>query len=246
MRYSRYKNLCSFIVALSLLNVHCTPNECSCSTDDLKDGLLCGELCVQMVGRGDFLFQTETRAPQEVDDLSPYAFELSNGQRVDFAEGVAVVAAGTYTLSATNAASVDNGYAGAFYAGTSEPFTIVLGDRQTVELPLGPPQNARLSLAVLPAFEGLYSLTGVSLTDGVRTQQLAIGDEIYFPVPASGQLTYAITATAKAGSHAEEFQTQTGQIAITAGRHHTLSLSANPLTGYVTLTAGAEHGGVFE
>ena len=68
-----------------------------------------GVLCLQMSSDEDFV-QVETRAVQTLTDFTGYTFTLSNGQELSFNDGEAIIPAGTYTLSATNADAVKKIY----------------------------------------------------------------------------------------------------------------------------------------
>ena len=112
-----------------------------------------GILCLNM-SSDEVYVQAGTRAVQPLTDWSGFQFTLANGTAstpLVFTDGKAVVEAGTYTLSATNSASVENGYAGALYSGT-ETFSINPGEQKTITLALGKPKNSKVTVSPTSAF----------------------------------------------------------------------------------------------
>lgn len=190
-----------------------------------------GVLCLQMSSDEDFV-QVETRAVQ-----TGYTFTLSNGQELSFTDGKAIIPAGTYTLSATNAGAVDGGYTGALYEGSTE-FTLNAGEHKTIELDLGKPQNAKITLILTDNFEAAYENVGLK-KENSDPIQLSEGEH-FFP---KGE--YTITANAKSGSGVQEF-INNSTITLEDGTHTTLTLDVNPITGYIKIETGGEHNGVFE
>ena len=190
-----------------------------------------GVLCLQMSSDEDFV-QVETRAVQ-----TGYTFTLSNGQELSFTDGKAIIPAGTYTLSATNAGAVDGGYTGALYEGSTE-FTLNAGEHKTIELDLGKPQNAKITLILTDNFEAAYENVGLK-KENSDPIQLSVGEH-FFP---KGE--YTITANAKSGSGVQEF-INNSTITLEAGTHTTLTLDVNPIDGYITIKSGEDWGKEFQ
>ena len=196
-----------------------------------------GVLCLQMSSDEDFV-QVETRAVQTLTDFTGYTFTLSNGQELSFNDGEAIIPAGTYTLSATNAGAVDGGYKGALYEGSTE-FTLNAGEHKTIELDLGKPQNAKITLILTDNFEAVYENVGLKKNSN-QLIRLNKGDN-FSPI---GE--YTITANAKKGSGVQEF-TNNSTITLSPGTHTTLTLDVNPIDpNLVTIVTGTPYNGEFQ
>ena len=193
-----------------------------------------GVLCLQMSSDEDFV-KVETRAVQTLTDWSGYTFKL-NDEPISFTDGKAIIPAGTYTLSATNAGAVDGGYTGALYEGSTE-FTLNAGEHKTIELDLGKPQNAKITLILTANFKAAYENVGLKKENS--DIQLSEGEH-FFP---KGE--YTITANAKSGSGVQEF-INNSTITLEAGTHTTLTLDVNPIDGYITIKSGEDWGKEFQ
>jgi hypothetical protein len=202
-----------------------------------------GVLCLQMSSDEDFV-QVETRAVQ-----TGYTFTLSNGQEISFTDGKAIIPAGTYTLSATNAnaKAVDGGYGGPLYSGSSDEFTVTAGEQKAVTLTLGKPKNSKVTVSSSSAFAEKYVLESLTLNDGTRNVSISsVGQETYFPASVT-QLTYTLVANAKSGSHVQDITSATGTIAISAGTHTPITLKINPIDpNLVIIGTGENHNGEFQ
>lgn len=195
-----------------------------------------GVLCLQMSSGEDFV-QVETRTEQTLtDDFTGYTFTLSNGQELSFTNGEAIIPAGTYTLSATNANAVNGGYSGPLYEGSTE-FTLNAGEHKTIELDLGKPQNAKITLILTKNFKAAYENVGLK-KENSDPIPLREGDN-FSPI---GE--YTITANAISVSGVQEF-INNSTITLEAGTHTTLTLDVNPI-GYIKIETGGEHNEVFE
>ncbi len=205
-----------------------------------------GVLCLQMSSDEDFV-QVETRAVQTLTDFTGYTFTLSNGQELSFTDGEAIIPAGTYTLSATNASAVNGGYSGPLYEGSTE-FTLNAGEQKDVALNLGSPKNAKVTIELSEGFTGLYTLDELTLNDGTRDNIITLPEQVvYFPAPATNTtLSYTLVANAIGGTHVQDITGATGTVTIAPGTHTTLTLDVNPITGYIKIETGGEHNGVFE
>ena len=209
-----------------------------------------GVLCLQMSSGEDFV-QVETRAVQTLTDFTGYKFTLSNGEEISFTDGKAIIPAGSYRLSATNAGAVNGGYVGPLYEGSSE-FTLNAGEQKQVTLNLGSPKNAKVTINLSDDFKQsaeddayTYEISNFAL--GGKTLNLTSNtQDFFFPVPEGGELTYILTAAAKQGSHVQDITDAKGTVTIAPGTHITLTLDVNPITGYIKIDGGGEHNGVFE
>ena len=202
-----------------------------------------GVLCLQMSSGEDFV-QVETRAEQ----TTGYTFTLSNGQELSFTDGKAIIPAGTYTLSATNAGAVHDGYGGPLYSGSSDEFTLSAGEQKEVVLNLGSPKNAKVTIELSEGFTKLYTLDKLTLNDGTRDNIITLPEQVvYFPAPATNTtLSYTLVANAIEGTHVQDITGAVGTVTIAHGTHTTLTLNVNPITGYIKIDSGGEHSGVFE
>ena len=204
-----------------------------------------GVLCLQMSSGEDFV-QVETRAVQTLTDFTGYTFTLSNGQELSFTDGEAIIPAGTYTLSATNADAVDGGYGGPLYSGSSDEFTVTAGGTTPVTLSLGAPQNAKVTIELSSEFTGLYTFSSLTLKEGEEGHTLTSAEQVaYFPA-TNTTLSYTLVANAKQDSHVQDITGAKGTVTIAPGTHTTLPLDVNPITGYIKIDGGGEHSGVFE
>ena len=207
-----------------------------------------GILCLHM-SSDEVYVQAGTRAVQTLTDWSGFQFTLDNGTAstpLVFTDGRASVPVGTYTLHATNSASVDNGYSGALYSGT-ETFSINAGEQKAVTLALGKPKNSKVTVSLSSDFAEKYDLKTLTLNDGTRDITISsVGQAAYFPTSAS-QLTYTLVADAKSGSHVQDITSATGTITISAGTHTPIILKINPIDpNLVIIVTGTEYNGEFQ
>lgn len=236
--------LCILVVlAFGMLGIGCSSEDTQVEAPKLM-----GVLHLNM-SSDEVYVHADTRAVQTLTDWSGYQFTLDNGTTstpLVFTDGKAIIEAGTYTLSATNAASVDNGYSGALYSG-SVSFTIEAGEQKDVTLDLGKPKNAKVTLALSDAFSAKYDLSSMTLTDGSVTSSLTPSNTTaYFPVTGT-PLTYTLVANAKKGSHVQDITSATGTIAISAGTHTPIILKINPIDpNLVIIETDTEYEGEFQ
>lgn len=234
-------NIICNILVLALVIGACT----SCDNDfmQVEAPKTTGVLRLQMSSNQHYI-DIETRASVPLANWDEYTITLKQGDKdVDatFDNGVAILEAGTYTLSATNAASVDNGYDGALYSG-SKSVTIEAGEQKDVTLDLGKPKNAKVTLKASKDFTDLYTISSFKIGD----VELNTSDAFYFPVTET-PLTYTLVADAKPGSHVQDITSATGTIAISAGTHTPITLKINPIDpNLVIIVTGTEYGGVFQ
>lgn len=206
-----------------------------------------------------FTNDMETRAT--LDNYSGFVFTL-NGVTVDgwtvrdsvisFTNNEAIIEAGTYRLSANNdaASAPANGKGCANYSGQSAEFSLTVGG--TTEVSIGSdenpltPWNARVTLEQTSAFTSKYNNVRVTLTAGGRSVDLGNAldceTEAFFP---AGSVSYTVTATAKSGSHVTDISA-TGSTTLVAGKHHVISLTANPVTGEIVPLIEGTHNDYFD
>ena len=241
-------NIIRNILVLALVIGACT----SCDNDftQVEAPKTTGVLRLQMSSNQHYI-DIETRASVPLTSWDGYTITLKQGNEsvaATFDNGVAILEAGTYSLSATNSASVDNGYSGPLYSG-SKSVTIEAGKQTDVILDLGKPKNAKVTLALSESEEFLakYDLSSMTLTDGNGTSSLTPSNTTaYFPTTASN-LTYTLVANAKKDSHVQDITSATGTIAISAGTHTPITLKINPIDpNLVMIVTGGNHNGEFQ
>jgi hypothetical protein len=217
-----------------------------CSAEDIagETPSEMGVLCLQMSSGEDFV-QVETRAEQTLtDDFTGYTFKL-NDEPISFTDGEAIIPAGSYTLSATNASAVNGGYVGPLYEGSTE-FTLNAGEQKNVALNLGTPKNAKVTIELSEGFNGLYTFVNLTLTDGTGSNTITPKKQVaYFPA-TNTTLSYTLVANAKQYSHVQDITDAKGTVTIAPSTHTTLTLDVNPIDGYIRIETGGEHNGVFE
>lgn len=209
-----------------------------------------GTLVLSLGDAGLYTELQTTRAETPVADLSKYVFTL-NGTTISGAtiknleldvnsdDCTAQVNAGTYTITADNRIEANRFSGSPWYRGTSKEFTITINQTTPVSISLGKPKNARISMAIHESFSALYADPVLTLSDGERSQTLAsLEDVCYFIIPASGALSYTISANAIEGSHATDMISATGYVDIQAGYNTTITLKAHPATGVIIPIVG--------
>lgn len=242
---NKFQNILCFlaVLALGMLGTGCSNED---SQVEVPEPM--GILCLNM-SSDEVYVQAGTRAVQTLTDWSGFQFTLDNGTTstpLVFTNGKAVIEAGTYTLSATNSASVDNGYSGALYSG-EETFSINAGEQKAVTLDLGKPKNSKVTVSPSSAFAEKYELKSLTLNDGTRNITISsVSEAAYFPAAAT-QLTYTLVADAKAGSLVQDITSATGSVTIDAGKHTTLNLQINPIDpNLVVIGTDTDYNGEFQ
>ena len=220
-----------------------------CSAEDIAvEQSNTGVLRLQMSSNQHYI-DIETRASVPLTSWDGYTITLKQGvQAVDatFDNGVAILEAGTYTLSVTNESEQYTAYSGPIYSGSTDVI-IETGKQTDVTLDLGKPKNAKVTLSLSEVFSAKYELSSMTFTDGNVTSSLTPSNTTaYFPASVS-QLTYTLVANAKAGSHVQDITSATGTIAISAGTHTPITLNLNPIDpNLVIIETGTEYGGEFQ
>lgn len=233
---------------LAVLAVGMLGSGCSNEDSQVEIPASMGILCLNM-SSDEVYVQAGTRAVQTLTDWSGFQFTLDNGTAstpLVFNNGRASVAVGTYTLHATNSASVDNGYSGALYSG-AETFSINAGEQKAVTLSLGKPKNSKVTVSLSSDFAEKYELKSLTLNDGTRDITISsVAQAAYFPTSVT-HLTYTIVADAKAGSLVQDITSATGSITIDAGKHTTLNLQLNPIDpSLVVIETDTDYNGEFQ
>jgi hypothetical protein len=210
-----------------------------------------GVLCLQMSSGEDFV-QVETRAEQALKDFTGYTFTLSNAQELSFTDGKAIIPAGTYTLSATNAnaKAVDGGYGGPLYSGSSDEFTVTAGGTTPVTISLGAPKNAKVTISLSAKFTELYTFSSLTLKEEDKGDKehtiTSPGEVAYFPA-TNTTLNYTLVVNAKHESYVQDITGAKGTVTIAPGKHTTLTLDVNPIDpNLVTIVTGTPYNGEFQ
>ncbi len=217
----------------------------SCQQEDIQlheEQNVKGRIVLALSGIEVYTSDAPTRAT--LNDYTGFVFTL-NGTTVGgwtvrdsditFTNNAAIIEAGNYSLSANNDAAslVDNGCAN--YRGTTaQNFNLAIGGSTLVSISMGAPKNARLTLEQDDNFSTKYNNVRVTLTAGGRSVDLGNATdcetEAFFP---AGTVNYTITAEARSGSHVTDITSADGNLTLTAGKHHVISLTANPVTGEI-------------
>lgn len=207
----------------------------------------------------------QTRSTQTLSDFSGYVFTLNgktdenvdvNNQDVTFSAStdnngnpiaVGYFDAGTYTLTVSNQAASLKGKGCAYYEKTSDSFHFGAGETVNLTIEMGAPKNARITVEQDNNFSTKYNNVRVTLTAGGRSVDLgnatSCETEAFFP---AGSVNYTITAEAKSGSHVTDINSASGSTTLTAGKHHVLSLTANPVTGEIIPLIEGTYNGTFD
>lgn len=239
-------NIIRNILVFALVIGACT----SCDNDfmQVEAPKTTGVLRLQMSSNQHYI-DIETRASVPLTSWDGYTIILKQGDNtVDatFDNGVAILEAGTYTLSVTNESAEYTAYSGPIYSGSMD-VTIEAGEQKDVTLDLGKPKNAKVTLALSDAFSAKYDLSSMTFTDRNGTSSLTpYNTTAYFPVTGS-PLTYTLVANAKKDSHVQDITSATGTITISAGTHTPITLKINPIDpNLVIIETDTEYGGEFQ
>jgi len=250
-QFHNYLNLIT-LAALLFLAAGCQQEEVS-SLEGASKGKI-----VLNLSPGEVFVDVETRATQTVTDITGYVFTLSGtdskgaavNKTISFASDgengfSSIIEAGTYTLTVENISqsTAEEGNGRVYYKGTSASFTLQPG--HTVNLgtiDMGTPQNAMVSLAVDNTFSALYE--NPQLTYGAATVKPDAPG--YFMVPDGGTLTFSLSAKGK--DHAQEIEGASVSVDVEAGKHTTVTLTAQPINGewVIIPVVSGTHNGEFD
>lgn len=234
-------NIIRNIFVLALVIGACT----SCDNDfmQVEAPKTTGVLRLQMSSNQHYI-DIETRASVPLTSWDGYTITLKQGDKAidaTFDNGVAILEAGTYTLSVTNESEQYTAYSGPIYSGSTD-VKIKAGEQTDVTLDLGKPKNAKVTLIASRDFIDLYTISSFKIGD----VELNTNDAFYFPVTET-PLTYTLVADAKSGSHVQDITSATGTITISAGTHTPITLKINPIDdSLVMIETGTEYDGVFQ
>lgn len=170
-----------------------------------------------------------------------------------------IVEAGTYYLTADNYA--DAASSKPYYSGKSDDFTVAAATTKEVSIALGTPKNAAVTYLLDDSFTALYNNPTIAIKDGSTTlatltapapNATSLTNAVYCHVastPATQTvysssttrtLSFALSASALSDSHVTDIADIPGNITITSGRHTTLTLTADPVTGQVIPIIGGD------
>ena len=207
----------------------------------------------------------ETRSVQSLTNYTGYTYTLAStstlvdgstfnqtGNLSDLMSAASLeLVAGNYRLTVTNESATQTGIGFPIYSGYQE-FTLHVDATETVSIFMGKPKNAKVTIILdndndntaKDTFAELYE--DAQFTIGSRTINLATGAAgtiAYFP---AGSVSYTISASAQSGSHVTDIAGATGSISLTAGCAHTITLSANSVTGEIIPVVSGTHTGTFD
>lgn len=249
----RHNSSVTFLWLLSLLLA-----ATGCQQDDMRlQGEHGGKGRIVLALSDIQVFTDDVVTRTTLDDYSGFVFTL-NGTTVDgwtvrdsvitFTDNAAFIEAGTYSLSAQNLEASQTGSGCAYYSGaTAEDFTLTVGGTTAVSISLGAPQNAKLTIAYSDAFAAKYQNVRMTLTRDERSVDLGSADGCQpaacFP---AGSVSYVLSATAKSGSYVSDISAVAGSLTLAAGKHSTVTLTLNAVTGEIIPLVEGTHSGEFD
>ena len=197
-----------------------------------------------------------TRSVQTLSDYTDYIFTLNGTSAIDgdpinqiinLAEGPVEVEAGTYTLTVSNESATQTGKGFPTYSGTSDEFILHVLETEAISIAMGKPSNSRVTVEQTSWFSSKYNNVRVTLTDGGRSVDIGNAEDCYseafFP---EGTVSYSISASAIRNSHVTDITAVKGSIEVTAGNHHVITLTANPVTGEIIPLIEGTYSGTFD
>ncbi len=208
-----------------------------------------GVLRLHMSSNKEYI-NIDTRAASALTDWTGFTLTLDNGSGpmpLDIVDGEAIIEAGTYTLTATNAEAANHGYSAPLYTGCTS-FTLYPAERKEVVLDLGAPKNSKVTVAFDPSFSAMYTLEYLILTDINNYSETlsSLDDEAYFPAENT-TLTYTMKANAIKDTHVQDIPSVSGEISISAGCHTVITLKVNPIdSNLIVIKSGEPHEGEFQ
>lgn len=178
-------------------------------------------------------------------NIADYTYKLNkNGspiQDVTFENGVAIIPAGTYTLTATSSTAQDEA---PWYQGTSDEFTLTVGGSESVSIDLDKPKNVEIVVTFDDTFTALY--TNYSVTIGSKS--VSDDGNLYAMPDSEEEISYTIKGSAQAGSHVSDIPASgiTGKITnAKAGTSYSLNITAKSIDD-LRIDFGGEHTGEFD
>ena len=235
----------STIVCLKVLLLLSTVMLTACQTDDLPPIPKQAQTGRIVLSLPEVQLYTEgsTRAEQN-GNIADYTYTLTNtatseASTITFDNGSAIVPAGTYTLTATSKTAQD---AAPWYQGTSDAFTIGIGEATPVSINLGKPKNVEIAVTFASSFTTLYE--NYSVTIGGKSVS-ANGNLYAMP----GTIKYTVKGSAKAGSHVSDIPASgiTGTINnAVAGTSYPLNITASSISDLLIQIGEGTHNGEFD
>ena len=179
-------------------------------------------------------------------NIGDYTYTLNDEagnfiQDVTFENGVAIIPAGKYTLTATSITAQDEA---PWYQGTSDEFTLTVGGSESVSIDLDKPKNVEIVVTFDDTFTALY--TNCSVTIGSKS--VYANGNLYAMPDSEEEISYTIKGSAQAGSHVSDIPASgiTGKITnAKAGTSYSLNITAKAIED-LRIDFGGEHNGEFD
>lgn len=231
-------------LALSLLAVT------GCRQEDIRPQAESGDMgrIVLSLSNAEVFLDIETRAENALENFVGYAFTLvREGEETSIVfdkDGAYILEAGTYSLKVDNWESSKQGTIAPYYCGTSESFEVKAGETTTVEINLGKPRNAQVTVMLDPSFTDKYTIETFSL--GGREVKEHISESLYFAVPEEGKLSYTLSAKAVKGTNITDITSAEGTVEIAGGCCTTLTFKADSVTGKLIAIMDGGYDGEFD
>ena len=223
----------------------------ACQVEDLppiKESAKMGRI-VLSVPEVQLYTDGNTRATS-IANIADYTYKLNSVEgsvhevadsTIIFSDGVAIIPAGTYTLTASSKTAQD---AAPWYQGTSSSFSLIFGNTQTVTIELGKPKNVEVAITFAESFTNFYENYSVT----IGTKSLTANGRLYAMPDELGKVTYTIKGSAKQGSHISDIPTEgiTGTISVAAGNSYPLNITASTITDLLIEFGEGTHNGEFD
>lgn len=234
----------STIISLKVLLLLSTVMLTACQTDDLPPIPQQAQTGRIVLSLSEVQLYTEgtTRADGNIAD---YTYTLTNtatseASTITFENGVAIIPAGTYTLTATSSTAQDEA---PWYQGTSDEFTLTVGGSESVSIDLDKPKNVEIVVTFDDTFTTLYENYSLTIIGGKSVS--ANGNLYAMP----GTIKYTVKGSAKAGSHVSDIPASgiTGTINnAEAGTSYPVNITANTITDLLIGFGEGTHNGEFD
>lgn len=228
-------------LALSLLAVT------GCRQEDIRPQAESGDMgrIVLSLSNAEVFLDIETRTENTLENFVGYAFTLvREGEETSIVfdeDGAYILEAGTYSLKVDNWESSKQGTIAPYYCGTSESFEVKAGETTAVEINLGKPRNAQVTVMLDSSFTDKYTIETFSLGGREVKEQ-----SLYFAVPEEGKLSYTLSAKAVEGTNITDITSAEGTIEIAGGCRTTLTLKADSVTGKLIAIMDGGYDGEFD
>ena len=236
-----------------------------CQSEEMETTSSCGKIVLAMSTEPDVYIETRSTRATTLSNFDGYVFTLKGktDKNVDVNDEIPFIAstdednkpiavgyfdAGTYKLTVSNQeASLDKNGCAYYEKTTEESFHFDVGETIKLTIDMGAPQNAKVTLKQEGSFSTLYNNVCVTLTAGGRSVDIGNAEDCYseafFP---EGTVSYSISASAIRNSHVTDITAVKGSIEVTAGNHHVITLTANPVTGEIIPLIEGTYSGTFD